>query len=198
MRKGKQAAEHLIAQIGGENLPGMCKQFVRLGFDVPSKSPDAAACFKNAKKKHKPKNINDTPAFVPAFFDTGPHGHAVFTLGKNKKGQRLAISVDVQDKDKDGRREIGIVPLEMFVKWGPWQGWTEDFDGADVYVPNAAKKALAKKPAPAPSAPVRKTVKQIAQEVVDGKWGNGSARKEALQRAGYSYAAVQHAVNDLL
>jgi hypothetical protein len=174
----------------------MCKQFVRLGLDVPSQSPSAAVCFKNAKKKHKPKNVNDTPAYVPAFFNTGKHGHVVFTLGKDSKGRRLAISVDVQDKDNDRRREVGIVPLENFLKWGPWQGWTEDFDGKIVYSPS--KKATPAKPVPAPTKPVRKTVDQIAQEVIDGKWGNGAARKEALQRAGYSYAAIQHKVNDLL
>lgn len=51
--------------------------------------------------------------------------------------------------------------------------------------------------APAP-VPARKTVQQIAQEVVKGKWGNGAERKERLQRAGYPYAAVQNAVQDLL
>ena len=41
-------------------------------------------------------------------------------------------------------------------------------------------------------------VEAIAREVIAGKWGNGSDRKKRLEAAGYSYAAVQAAVNRLL
>ncbi len=51
--------------------------------------------------------------------------------------------------------------------------------------------------APKPSV-VKKTVAQLAAEVIDGKWGNGDARKKALQAAGYDYSAVQKAVNEKL
>lgn len=51
--------------------------------------------------------------------------------------------------------------------------------------------------APKPSE-AKKTVAQIAAEVIDGKWGNGDARKKALQAAGYDYNAVQKAVNEKL
>lgn len=49
-------------------------------------------------------------------------------------------------------------------------------------------------PAPAPK-PVKKTVDELAQEVLDGKWDNGDERKEKLIAAGYDYDAVQDAVN---
>jgi hypothetical protein len=191
MRKGKKAAEWMLRRIKSEAYPRMCKQFVRHGLDIPSKSGSAAECFRNAKFKHKPKDINDTPAFVPVFFDTGKWGHAVYSLSKDKQGRRLCISVDVKDTDHDTRREVGVVTLESLLKWGPFQGWTEDFDGVRVYDPPKSK------PAPTP-APARKTVKEIAQEVIDGKWGNGAERRERLQKAGYPIAAVQNAVNDLL
>ena len=45
-------------------------------------------------------------------------------------------------------------------------------------------------PAPAP-APVKKSVNEIAQEVLDGKWGNGTDRKNRLAAAGYDYLEVQ-------
>jgi hypothetical protein len=196
MRKGKAAATWALLRIKSEAYPRMCKQFVRSAFDVPSKSGSARICFNQAKFKHKPADINDTPAFVPAFFDTGEFGHAVLTLAKDKQGRRLCISVDVKDTDHDSRREVGVVPLESLLKWGPFQGWTEDFDGVRVYDPPANSPAPSP-PKPAP-APARKSVKEIAQEVIDGKWGNGAERKERLQRAGYAYAAVQNAVNDLL
>lgn len=41
----------------------------------------------------------------------------------------------------------------------------------------------------------KKTVSQLADEVIAGKWGNGTARKEALESAGYDYAAVQAEVD---
>lgn len=50
------------------------------------------------------------------------------------------------------------------------------------------------KPKPTP-APARKSVAQLATEVLAGKWGNGADRKRRLQAAGYSYAAVQAEVN---
>lgn len=43
-----------------------------------------------------------------------------------------------------------------------------------------------------------KTVEQIAREVLGGKWGNGTDRKNRLTAAGYDYNAVQSEVNRLL
>ena len=43
----------------------------------------------------------------------------------------------------------------------------------------------------------RKSLEIIADEVRDGKWGNGSERKERLEAAGYNYHEVQDRVNEL-
>ena len=43
-----------------------------------------------------------------------------------------------------------------------------------------------------------KTTTQIAQEVIAGKWGNGTDRKNRLTAAGYNYNTVQAEVNRLL
>jgi hypothetical protein len=50
------------------------------------------------------------------------------------------------------------------------------------------------------SKPVRKTVSQIANEIIGGKgnWGNGSDRVSALKKAGYDPADVQKEVNRLM
>lgn len=45
---------------------------------------------------------------------------------------------------------------------------------------------------------VKKSVQEIAREVVAGKWGNGEERKKKLIAAGYDYSAVQAAVNALM
>lgn len=44
----------------------------------------------------------------------------------------------------------------------------------------------------------KKTVDQIAEEVIAGKWGSGTERKTKLEKAGYNYAAIQSKVNELL
>lgn len=43
----------------------------------------------------------------------------------------------------------------------------------------------------------KKTVAQIAEEVMNGKWGNGEERKKRLTEAGYNYSEVQKEVNRL-
>ena len=45
---------------------------------------------------------------------------------------------------------------------------------------------------------VKKTVTELAKEVIAGKWGNGQDRKNRLTAAGYNYTAVQNKVNELL
>lgn len=58
----------------------------------------------------------------------------------------------------------------------------------------APKKTTTKKE----TATKKKTTTEIAKEVIQGKWGNGQARENALIRAGYDYQAVQKKVNELL
>lgn len=44
----------------------------------------------------------------------------------------------------------------------------------------------------------KKTVEQLAKEVIQGKWGTGINRKNRLEKAGYNYKAVQKKVNELI
>ena len=43
----------------------------------------------------------------------------------------------------------------------------------------------------------KKSNNEIAQEVINGKWGNGTDRKNKLTAAGYDYFAVQKRVNEM-
>ena len=43
-----------------------------------------------------------------------------------------------------------------------------------------------------------KSIDQVAQEVIAGKWGVGNDRKNRLQAAGYNYSEVQNRVNEIL
>ena len=46
--------------------------------------------------------------------------------------------------------------------------------------------------------PAKKTVEQLADEVIAGKWDNGAEREGLLTAAGYDYNAVQKRVNEKL
>ncbi len=44
----------------------------------------------------------------------------------------------------------------------------------------------------------KKSIDEVAREVIEGKWGNGTERKKKLEAAGYNYAEVQARVNKIL
>ena len=44
----------------------------------------------------------------------------------------------------------------------------------------------------------KKSIDEIAREVINGRWGNGEKRKQALLSAGYDYGSVQARVNQIL
>lgn len=102
---------------------------------------------------------------------------------------------------------------DMPYKPGDWKFWviwqytssagTLDRDIANIdrtawmKYANPGGTTPAPTPAPAP-APAKKSVDQIADEVIAGKWGNGQERKQKLEAAGYNYNEVQAAVNKKL
>lgn len=51
---------------------------------------------------------------------------------------------------------------------------------------------------PDPSTPTKKTIEQLAQEVLEGKWGNGPDRVRRLLKAGYNPEKVQARVVELM
>lgn len=46
--------------------------------------------------------------------------------------------------------------------------------------------------------PAKKSNEEIAKEVIQGKWGNGAARRKNLEGAGYNYNTIQALVNKML
>lgn len=60
-----------------------------------------------------------------------------------------------------------------------------------------AEKELFDTPAKGTAGDAKKTVDEIAKEVIGGKWGNGNERKAALEAAGHDYKKVQARVNEL-
>ncbi|MGP1361053.1 MAG: GH25 family lysozyme [Candidatus Fimenecus sp.] len=76
-----------------------------------------------------------------------------------------------------------------------------DMNLCDMDFPTIIKanglNGFTKTAAPTPQ-PNRKSVDEIANEVISGKWGNGEERKKRLSQAGYDYNAVQNRVNALV
>lgn len=72
-----------------------------------------------------------------------------------------------------------------------------DQDYAYVDFPSIIKKASLNGFNEIFSAP-KKNINELAMEVINGKWGNGDARKKALTNAGYDYNSVRSEVNRLL
>ena len=46
--------------------------------------------------------------------------------------------------------------------------------------------------------PAKKSIDEVAREVIQGKWSNGAERKKRLTDAGYDYNEVQKKVNQLI
>ena len=46
--------------------------------------------------------------------------------------------------------------------------------------------------------PTKKSIDEVAREVIQGKWGNGAERKKRLTEAGYDYNEVQKKVNQMI
>lgn len=63
--------------------------------------------------------------------------------------------------------------------------------GFDTYITTEKGEAVT-------SSTAKKSVEEIAREVIAGKWGNGEERKKRLIAAGYDYATIQAKVNALL
>lgn len=63
--------------------------------------------------------------------------------------------------------------------------------GFDAFITTKSGQAVS-------ATPAKKSIDEIAKEVIEGKWGNGDARKSSLEKAGYNYAEVQKKVNELL
>lgn len=74
-------------------------------------------------------------------------------------------------------------------------GWRRNLDASLFYGDRADWDALVGIEPVFP--PSKKSVDEIAREVLDGKWGNGKARKENLEKAGYNYDEVQARVNEI-
>lgn len=89
--------------------------------------------------------------------------------------------------------------IRQYTSVGKLSGYSGSLDLNKAYISAASWRKLATKAVKiATIKPVKKSVNTIAREVLVGKWGNGTDRKNRLVKAGYDYNKVQAAVNKLV
>jgi CW_7 repeat len=164
----------------------MCQLWTRTIFGAPSVGDvdfdgdaDAVDGWKKEPKRHP--GDRHPPRGVPLAWSGGSkgHGHRAVSLGN-----QMVRSIDVY-----GPGSVGTVRLDWFEKnWDmKYLGWSETISGLMIPLPILPKPA-----------PPKKSLRKIAEEVIDGKWGIGIARMKKLTAAGYNAADVQAEVNKLL
>lgn len=88
----------------------------------------------------------------------------------------------------------GRVDIWQYTDAGRIAGHNCNFD-VDICYTDFTGKTTAKAETKTETKAKAKTVEQLADEVIAGKWGNGKDREKRLTAAGYDYKAVQNAVN---
>ena len=117
---------------------------------------------------------------------TGLKGRGIKKADFYVINQNKIPAILVEGGFMDGRHDYNVITSEA---------------GQDAYARAVAEGIieflnLSKKATETPT--VTKSIEEIAREVIQGKWGNGTARKTNLTKAGYDYNAVQEEVNKLV
>lgn len=106
--------------------------------------------------------------------------------------------------DPPGEKSVGPwkkdITIRQYTSMGYLDGYPRRLDLNLAYINHAGWDKLCGKTAPAePETPAETpTIDELAQQVLDRKWGNGTERKKRLEAAGYDYEAVQKRVNELV
>lgn len=89
--------------------------------------------------------------------------------------------------------------IRQYTSVGKLSGYAGNLDLNKAYISAASWNKLVGKSKTKPtSTTAKKSVNTLAKEVLAGKWGNGTDRKNRLVKAGYDYSKVQAAVNKLV
>ena len=110
--------------------------------------------------------------------------------------------------DPPGEKSVGPwkkdITIRQYTSMGFLDGYPRRLDLNIAYIDRSGWDKLCGKTA-APVEPVKPetpaetpTIDELAQQVLDRKWGNGTERKKRLEAAGYDYDAVQKKVNELV
>jgi hypothetical protein len=123
------------------------------------------------------------------------HVHALFFTGTYQKPGSDTAPVDpAPDKKKTNAQ---IVDEVLAGKWGNGHTRTQRLHSAG-YNPTEIQRLINIKLDADQAASKKKTVAQLASEVIAGTWGSGADRVTRLTKAGYNAGTVQKEVNRLL
>ena len=148
---------------------------------------------------------NNVSAMADAFCQTIKDGGYTPGLYSMKSGLTDYLTTEMKNKYTVWVAQINCKQTSYAGPFDMWQyswkgrinGIVGDVDMSYCYNDNIGKSDDVVVTPTKPTTP-NKSIDEIAQEVLDGKWGNGADRKTRLAAAGYNYAAVQEAVNKLL
>ena len=147
---------------------GYCLQNVRLAFGIPAKYADAKAAMQANKNAGTLHDIS-----------TVPTNCAVPVFTDTKSVYEHVMVCDHGTYYSDGSKLTSTKGIKFF-------GWGETLNGVRIvkYVEDPK--------------PAKKSNEEIANEVIQGKWGNGQDRVKRLTAAGYDYGAIQRIVDQKL
>ncbi|MBO7241790.1 MAG: glycoside hydrolase family protein [Methanobrevibacter sp.] len=122
-------------------------------------------------------------------------GQVLAGLTRRRAAEVKLFNTPVEVISKKSNKEIAREVLQG--KWG--NGATRKKKLAEAgYNYSEVQKIVNELLAPNVNKVTKKSNKEIAREVLQGKWGNGATRKKKLAEAGYNYSEVQKIVNELL
>jgi hypothetical protein len=123
-RTGQDAINYAGGRLGG-SMPdsGLCLQFTRQCYEVPSLYYSAIDAWNGAAEQH-PDDRNPPPSAPVWFWSSSPYRHIAFHLGDN----RYATTFN------DEVREYGLNDMEVI--YGPLMGWAPDLNAYSVRPPN--------------------------------------------------------------
>ncbi len=194
IRTGPEAADAMASW--SNYSPRMCLQAVSRAFQrgTPSKvseidpiiSVNTAIQHWNkipAKYKTATKNVENAPKGTIIQCGNG-EGHIFISMGGGR-----GVSTDFPSVGKIGVGKISDI-LKHF-SGNPVLGTARWINGRPIKGIEEASK---------PTTPTtgKKSVDELAREVLRGDWGNGEDRRRRLTAAGYNYNAVQGRVNQIL
>lgn len=90
------------------------------------------------------------------------------------------------------------ITIRQYTSMGYLEGWTSRLDLNLAYMDRADWDKLCGKTIEPEKPTAKPTVDELAQQVLDRKWGNGTERKRRLEAAGYNYEEIQKRVNELV
>lgn len=180
----------------------VCKRYnFRLSYDgTPNGSLTTHDMFANTNcpGPYLKSRMNELAATVNAILDGGsvaPAQPKPVTTTTYRVGEKVTINgiytASNSTKKLSPARNTGTITKVIPGAYNPYLldngnlGWTND-------------NCIIKEQSSETPAPAAKSITTLAQEVLNGQWGNGVDRKNRLQAAGYNYNEVQAEVNRLV